>query len=112
LALGCGSPAWSGDWTGLIGQNITFAYQTDNWCCGYTGAIEISNEPINRLLLTTPRWTLAARIERATDPQTLQRFGRESGFSSIPPIRQFHRRGECNHSRRANQHQRDRCHTF
>ena len=51
-------PAWSGDWTGLIGQNITFAYQTDNWCCGYTGAIEISNEPINRLLLTTPRWTL------------------------------------------------------
>ncbi|MBN1540857.1 T9SS type A sorting domain-containing protein [candidate division KSB1 bacterium] len=51
-------PSWSGDWSALIGQNITFAYQTDHVCCGYTGVIEISNEPVNRLLLTTPRWTL------------------------------------------------------
>ncbi|HPN32908.1 MAG TPA: cohesin domain-containing protein [bacterium] len=52
-------PSWSGDWTALIGQNITFAYQTNHHSSDYRGIIEISNEPVKRLLLTTSSWTLA-----------------------------------------------------
>jgi photosystem II stability/assembly factor-like uncharacterized protein/Mg-chelatase subunit ChlD len=42
---------WSGDWSALIGQTIQFYFKTDQ--PSYNSVVEISNEEIQRLILST-----------------------------------------------------------
>jgi hypothetical protein len=44
LALCSGAAFLERNWIDLIGQNITFSYQTNVVCCGYRGKVENTNE--------------------------------------------------------------------
>ena len=48
----------SGDLSDLIGQSIEFYFMTNNVNSGYQGVIEMTNEPINRMVITPNRWEI------------------------------------------------------
>ncbi len=52
-------PSWAGNFTAQIGQSIEFNFRTDHLTSGYKGLVELTSEPINRLLMAPQSWTLA-----------------------------------------------------